>query len=179
MEAHLISHVSRRAALLGLGAFFSLSLQSCATQSAPPLPAGAQTRFKAIRIDVSPLAQNGNGPEADWLSQDLPALLQTAFAAHMASGNAAADTLLVRIDSVSLGTWSSGGGIWDSRPIDSIQGAGIVLAPGGAVIATYPLLSTGQTTVFFTQLGDIRIQRIRVTQIAQSFAYWLPRQMGL
>jgi hypothetical protein len=175
----LITDISRRTALLGLGALSALALQSCATQSGPPLPAGAQTRFKAIRVDASPLAQNGNGPEAEWLSQDLPGLLQSAFAAHMAPHDASAYTLLVRIDTISLGSWSSGGGLWDSRPIDSIQGVGILLSPSGAAIATYPLLSTGQTTVFFTELGDIRFQRIRVGQIAQSFAYWLPRQMGL
>jgi hypothetical protein len=47
------------------------------------------------------------------------------------------------------------------------------------VIATYPLLAAGQTSIFFTQLSDIRFPRIRVMQIGQSFAYWLPRQMGL
>ena len=104
----------------------------------------AQTRFKAIKVDVSALAGKGLGPEASWLEQDLPGPLRAAFAGRLAPGDRAAPTLVVRIDNVILGQSGGGGtnpfGATAAR--DDIEGAGVVVAPNGRPIATYPLFTT-------------------------------------
>jgi hypothetical protein len=171
---------SRRAALaiggaLLLGALAAACLPA-AGETAPPAP----QKFKAIKIDVSPLAGNGLGPEAEWMAQDLRASLQGAFAARLAPGDRAAPILLVRIDLLTLGM-SGGGGtepFGGGAARDNIQGAGIVVAPNGATLATYPLF----TTVLALTGGSARevgTERRRVTVLANSFAQWLPGQMGL
>jgi hypothetical protein len=179
-----IGPVSRRTALLTLGAL-TAPLKAGAFETLQPLANGAiaQVRFRAIRIDVSPLQENANRPAAEWLSQDLPGLLQKAFAAHMAPRDPTADTLLVRIDLISFGHASvNNGGLfggWDtSNATDSIEGAGVILSPRGTPIATYPLLSSVQISINPVDT-DISFVRSRVATLAQSFAWWLPGQMGL
>jgi hypothetical protein len=150
-------------------------------QTAPASGAAAmQGRFKAIRIDVSALAAKGLAPEASWLTQDLPAPLHTAFSGHLAPGVSAAPTLVVRIDGVYLGM-SGGAGtapFGDNAARDGIEGAAVVLASNGKPIATFPLF----TTVVADTGGaphELDSVRGRVTELAKSFAYWLPGQMGL
>lgn len=176
--------VSRRTALLALTGLLGLAKPAEAAGGLQPLPTGliAQVRLKAIRVDVSRLVENANGPAAEWLSQDLPALLQNAFARHMTPREPPADILLVRIDSIVLGQPRSREGLFSgfrgSNATDSIEGAGIILSPRGKVIATYPLLSSVQTSVGVID-NDIQFQRDRVASLARSFAWWLPGQMGL
>jgi hypothetical protein len=176
-NAKMTRTISRRSLLLNLGGLTALGLQACATQSLSP-GRNSEVRFKAIRVDVSPLVNNGNGPYAEWISQDLPGLLQTALAAHLAPKDPAANILLVRIDLVVLGSI-----VWDrwmfSGPIDSIQGTAMILSPAGKTIATYTLLSSGPTTILTRQLESIVITRIRVTKLAESLAWWLPQEIGL
>jgi hypothetical protein len=177
-EEKMSAAISRRSALLSLSVCWAWTPRAFAA----PGPGGVtvlQNKFKSIRVDTSPLDQNGDRSEAQWLSQDLPPLLQNAFTAHLTPRDPAADVLVVRIDLITLGAWTGSANLWNSRPIDSIQGVGLVLSARGALVASYPLLSTGQTTIFVSELGDIALQRRRVAEMAQSFAYWLPRQMGL
>ena len=137
-------------------------------------------RFRAIKVDVSPLAGNGLGPEAEWTAAYLPGRLRAAFAARMAPGDRAAPTLVVRIDRLILG--SSNGG--PSQPFglygasDDIEGVGMIVAPGGKVVATYPLFTTLSA---FTggSVYDTTGQQRRVDELAGSFAQWLPGKMGL
>ena len=142
--------------------------------------AAAQLRFRAIKVDVSPLSENGLGPEASWMAEDLPSRLQAAFAGHMAPRDAAAPTLVVRIDQVYLGV-SGGGGtepFGGSGARDNIEGVGMVVAPNGKVIAAYPLFST---LIAFTggSVYEVGTERRRVAVLASSFAQWLPGKMGL
>jgi hypothetical protein len=96
---------------------------------------------------VSPLVAR-DWVAADWLSQDLPGLLQKAFAAHMAPGDASADILLVRIDAIGLASPIVNGTHGDGpNVIDSITGAGVVLTSYGRPIASYPLFSTILTNI--------------------------------
>ena len=64
--------VCRRNAQLALLALLVFPSGSQATESLGPLPAGLvdQVRFKGIRFDVSPLAENANRPAAEWLLHD-------------------------------------------------------------------------------------------------------------
>jgi hypothetical protein len=178
----------RRAALVAVGAPFVIGalatgpLPAAADGASSPFAgaAAAQVRFRAIKVDVSPLAENGLGPEASWMAQDLPGRLQAAFAARMAPRDAAAPTLVVRIDQVFLGA-SNGNpsqpfGIYGAR--DNIEGVGMVVAPNGKTIATYPLFST-QSAFTGGSVYEVGIERRRVDDLASSFAYWLPGQMGL
>jgi hypothetical protein len=178
----------RRAALLAVGvsfapgALFAAPRPAAAYETLQPLApaAAAQIKFRAIRIDVSPLAENGLAPEAAWLAQDLPALLQAAFAKRLAPGAAGAPTLLVRVDLLILGE-SGGGGtapFGGSSAQDSIEGAGVVLAPNGKPIAVYPMLAT---LLAYTggSVYEVGTERRRTADLANSFAYWLPGQMGL
>ena len=149
-----------------------------------PSAASAQgAAFGDLRVDVAPLRAAGNGVYADWLAQELPRLLEPAFAAHRARG---APTLTARIDSISLGAaqrvqahnrFGFGGPSFGPDAIDSIEGVALVSA-GGRVVATTPLLSTLHQDAGLLPF-DLGEQRRRVDALAQSFAYWLPRQMGL
>jgi hypothetical protein len=174
---------SRRAAVLWFGATFVLALvvATCglapdATAQTPPAP----DRFRTIRIDVSPLASKGLAPEASWLSRDLPAALHAAFAGRLAPGDSGAPVLVVRIDGVFLGMPGGGGTapFGDNAARDEIEGAAIVVAPNGKPIANYPLFTTliADTGGPVLEMG---MTRGRVAELAKSFAYWLPGQMGL
>jgi hypothetical protein len=171
---------SRRAVLAIGGSLLLGTLAAVSWPAVGETPAPAPQKFKAIKIDVSPLTENGLGPEADWMAQDLRASLQGAFASRLVPGDRAAPILLVRIDLVTLGM--SGGGGTDpfggGAARDNIQGAGIVVAPNGATLATYPLFST-VLALTGGSAREVGTERRRVTVLANSFAQWLPGQMGL
>jgi hypothetical protein len=120
------------------------------------------------------------GPEAEWLEQDLPGLLRAVFAGRLAPGASAASTLVVRIDGVFLGiSGGAGTGPYGGNSArDNIEGAAMIVAPNGKVVATYPLFTTllAYTGGSAYEMGT---ERRRVSELAQSFAYWLPGQMGL
>jgi hypothetical protein len=153
-----------------------------AEEVSPPFTgvAAAQLRFRAIKVDASPLAEKGLGPEAAWIAEDLPVRLREAFAARMAPRDAAAPTLVVRIDLIYLGP-SGGGGTQPfdgSAARDNIEGVGMVVAPNGKTIAAFPLFST---LLAFTggSAHEMGTERGRVAVLASSFAQWLPGKMGL
>jgi len=180
---------SRRAALLGLGALTLAPGPAGAYETLQPLPgeALARLRLRAIKVDVAPLRNNANGPAADWLEADLPGLLQHAFAARLAPRDSGAPMLVARIDLIVLGSSRRFdgfgfrhrlGGFIGPNATDSIEGAAVILGANGRVLATYPLLSSVQA--FADWPGpDIERSRRRVATLAQSFAQWLPGQMGL
>ena len=174
--------ISRRAALRALGAAAFLPLAANAYEVLQPLAGDiASLRFKAIRIDVSPLVANGNAPAAAWLEQDLPGPLQSALAGRMSPHDPRAVVLLVRIDLITLGSHHSidaGFGGIGSDATDDVRGAAVILGANGRPIATYPVSTvveayTGQSAF------DLTRQRYRVATLAQSFAYFLPGQLGL
>lgn len=178
----------RRGALAAMGgaAVACLFLSGCApglVGGAPQPLTGAEAaelRFKTIKVDVSPLIDKGLGTVASWMAEDLPARLQAAFAKRLVPGDVVAATLLVRIDGVRLGNSGGGGtqpfGLGGAR--DDIEGVGSVLAPSGKIIATYPLF-TSQIALTGGPVYEIGTERRRVAELANSFAYWLPGQMGL
>jgi hypothetical protein len=168
---------SRRMAFFALGAALVVGASADAQEASAP---GAAQRFRAIKVDVSPLAENGLGTVATWMAEDLPSRLQSAFAARLAPRDAAAPILVVRIDRVRLGDSGGGGtepfGLGGAR--DNIEGAGTVISPGGKVVATYPLF-TSQIAFTGGPIYELGTERRRVAELADSFAYWLPGQMGL
>jgi hypothetical protein len=170
------------AALFAFGAVAAGSSPAAAYETLQPLSgvALAQLRFRAIRVDVSPLAEKGLGPEAAWMAQELPGRLQAAFAGRLAPHDASAPTLVVRIDGLNLGMSGGGGtapfGATSAR--DDIEGAGVIVAPNGKTIGSYPLF-TSQLDYTGGANYELGTERRRVGELAGSFAQWLPGQMGL
>jgi hypothetical protein len=166
----------RRAAIVVLSA--ALALGAPVLIGASNAWAQAQGKFRAIRIDVSALPAKGLGPEASWLEQDLPGPLRAAFAGRLAPGDASAPTLVVRIDGVIIGQSGDAGGPFGATAArDQMEGAGVVLAPNGRPVATYPMFTTlrADTGGSAREMNSVRG---RVAELAASFAQWLPGQMG-
>jgi hypothetical protein len=167
---------------MSFGALVSTPL-SAAQEASHPLSADAlaHIKFKAIKVDVSPLIENGSGPTASWIEQDLRGPLQAAFAGRLAPGDARAPTLVVRIDEVFLGPSNGAGagmGLFGGEARDNIQGAGVIVGLDGRAIVSYPLLST-LTPFTGGPAHDMGTERGRIADLASSFAHWLPGQMGL
>ncbi len=141
-------------------------------------PASAKNRFRAIEVDVNPLREGGDTDSADRLARELPPLLQKSFAALLAPGDRAAPVLRARIDFVTFGMQGSAGGPHSTMAIDSIEGAAVVIGPGGRPIASYPLRCSLAVNV---DLNDVagEMGRLRVTNLEQAFAQWLPGKVGI
>ncbi len=153
-------------------------LATAAAAENASLPSGAH--FRAIRVDVAPLASSVGEPTAGWMAEALPGRLQAVFANRLAPADRAAPTLVVRIDRVFLG--ESGNGIGAAagaaRARDHVHGAGVVVAPDGRTIATSPFWD-----VLYNYTGgsnyEVGTEQRRVNELAAGLAYWLPGQMGL
>ena len=163
--------LTRRAVVSALAAL--AAAPGIAAAALPP----AETRFRQILIDVAPLRANGDGDVADWIAAELPALLAKAFAAHLAPGDRNAPILRARVDLVTLGSPGTFSGvIMGVDTTDYIEGAGVVVGAGGREIASYPLMASLHASSKIVTGVELRL---RVSQLAQSFAYRLPGQMGL
>jgi hypothetical protein len=165
--------LSRRSAISAL----AISLAT------PLLTAGAfaqqATRFRAIEVDVNNVRRSGDHVSADRIARELPALLQRSFAGHLAPGDRGAPVLRARVDLVTYG--SNGSATTPGNPYgakDYIEGAGVVIGAGGRVVSTYPLLTA---VIANPDLTDITGQsgRTRTSNLAASFAQWLPGKMGV
>jgi len=163
---------SRRDAILSLAALLASVGDSRAS------PAGAERRFRAIEVDVKPLREGGDTDSAERIARELPPLLQKSFAARLAPADRAAPILRARIDVVTFGMQGSAGGPHSTMAIDSIEGAAIVIGPGGRAAASYPLRCSLAVNV---DLNDItgEMGRLRVTNLEQAFASWLPGKLGV
>jgi hypothetical protein len=159
-----------------VGALAALAAAPGLAAAAPPL---AGIRFREIRVDVAPLRANGSEDFADWVAAELPGLLRKSFAAYLAPGDRNASTLVARIDEVFLGPAGSMIDDPSGDARDGIQGTGIVLGPNGKPIASYPLYSAVGADTYFGMPYQLEITQRRVETLAQSFAQWLPGQMGL
>jgi hypothetical protein len=166
-----ISSVTRRAALSSLGVFAII----------PPglvRPARAQkvVRFRAIRVDVWRLRASAGDPTADWVEEELPRDLARVFAPYMAQAERNGPTLLARIVTIDLG---NGGARGSGDSVDSIEGVLIVSGPRG-VAAETPLRATAsyQASAVDQPLFE-EAYHGRVLALAEAFAGWAPRQLGI
>ena len=164
--------LTRRAALVALAAL------------AMPIPvrrASAQpgVRFRSIVVDVSPLRANSGDPTAAWVQQELPGALAQALAAHIAPRDRGGATLVARIDLIYLGPSSGGTGTWGSTQ-DTISGVLLVRGARGGLAADTPLRAI---TSYYPNASDlaqiVESNHWRVTALAQAFAGWAPRELGL
>jgi hypothetical protein len=168
------SLVARRAALAVLGA---LTLPSAlAVRSARAQPG---VRFRDIAVDVSPLRAWVGDPTAAWVQQALPAALAQALAVYMAPGDRSGATLVARIDYIYLGPSSGGTGPTRASQ-DTIEGVLMIRGPRGGIAPDTPLRAI--TSYYITPIDGALVEQgyyWRVVALAQAFAGWAPRELGL
>ena len=165
--------ISRRQALTSIGA--------CAIASAAARSALAQPiRFRDVRVDVSALRANVGDPTAKWVQEVLPQELARVLAPYMSPGDRGGATLIARIDNVYLGPSAGGGaepgGAWP----DTMKGVLIVTGPRGGIAAETPLRATA--FYYASPVDQALIEQAyyyRVVALAQAFAGWVPKQLGL
>ncbi len=165
--------LTRRAAIAGLGAFVLSALAQTPVAWAQP-----GLRIRAIKVDVSPIRQSMGDPTAAWVEEALPGALAQSLAPYMAPGDRGGATLVARIDNLYLGPSSGGPGPLGSAQ-DTINGSLSLRGPRGVAanvplraISSYYPIAVDQTLVERALQG-------RVVALAQAFAGWAPRQLGL
>ncbi|HEY1864224.1 MAG TPA: hypothetical protein VGG77_11185 [Roseiarcus sp.] len=156
--------LTRRAALLGFGAFASAGLSGCnTTPVAGVQPAAAPAPGLgggAIDVDTSPLVAYVGNPTAGWVQQSLPGALARVL------GSGAPGGLRVRVDTLYLG---NGG------PADPDRMRGVATLGGRTInvraTSTYWPSPTDQA------LPEQALQG-RVQALSVAFAYRLKRKLG-
>jgi hypothetical protein len=168
-----ISAVSRRAALSSLGGFAVLCVGAVR-----PVRAQKVVRFRDIRVDVWRLRASAGDPTADWVEEELPKDLARSLAPYMAPAERDGATLLARIDNIDFG--AAGGARGSGGSVDSIEGILIVDGPRSGVAAETPLRAiTSYDPSAVDQPMFEEAYHGRVTALAEAFAGWTPRQLGI
>jgi hypothetical protein len=166
--------MTRRAALAALGA---LALPSAAAIQRARAQAGV--RFRDILVDVAPLRAWVGDPTAEWVQQELPAALAQALAGYIAPGDRGGATLLAQIDYIYLAPTSGGTGKHGAFQ-DTIAGSLILNGPRDGLPAVTPLRAI---TSYYPMSVDATLVvegfHGRVVALAQAFAGWAPRELGL
>jgi hypothetical protein len=168
------SALTRRAAISGLSAF-ALSL----TVAAPGARAQICPRFSAIRVNVAPLRANTGDPTAGWMEQALAQALPQALGPHLAPGDRNAAVLEVQIDWIYLGPSQGGTGPAGSTQ-DTVVGSFIVRGPRGGIESQIPLRAIA--SYYPSAVDQPEAEQAyywRVVALAQAFAGWAPRELGL
>jgi len=166
--------LTRRAALAAFGVV-ALS-PAVAVRSALAQP---NVRFRNIVVDVSPLRASMGDPTAAWVQQELPGALAQALAGYMAPGDRYGATLVARIDDLYLGPSSGGTGPWGAAQ-DTINGTLLVKGPHGGMAAGAPIRAiTWYHPMAVDQPMRVESNHWRVVALAQAFAGWAPRELGL
>ena len=157
------------------------ALSAVAALALAPAAALAQSvvRFRSIQVDVSPLRASSGDPTAAWVAEALPGLLEQALGPYLEPRSRNGAVLIARIDFVFLGPNSGGTGALGSSQ-DTIGGVLIVHGPRGTVPAETPLraISTYYPNPFDQPLR-VQSNHDRIVALAQNFAQWTPRELGL
>jgi hypothetical protein len=160
--------MTRRAALSAFGAMAFV-----------PVAAFAQgpLRLRAVRVDVGPLRANAGDPTAAWMEQSLTAALARSVGPYLVPGDRNGATLVARIAYVYLGS-SGGGPNFFNQGQDTVEGDLVVHGPRGAT--EIPLRAITTYLVNGSNIAQpVQWNRSRVDALAQAFAGWVPRQLGL
>ncbi|MFE1601016.1 hypothetical protein [Methylobacterium sp. ID0610] len=144
---------------------------------AEPLDGG--TRFSAVRVDVGPLRARGLDGFAETVAGDLRAALARNFADRVGGPG---PVLVVRVTGVSLnayagsdGRFGRGGGATNT---DYLDGEALVLGRRGEVLLRHPQLSATPASSGGAWY-DPESERRRVSALAEHYAWWLRRGLGL
>ncbi|HWY82081.1 MAG TPA: hypothetical protein VNY10_09160 [Roseiarcus sp.] len=165
--------LTRRAALASLGALLLPAMAEMPAALAQP-----GLRIRAIKVDVSPIRVSMGDPTAAWVEEALPGALAQSLAPYMAPGDRNGATLVARIDYLYLGSSSGGPGFFHQTQ-DTINGTLLLKGPRG-VVANVPLRAI--SSYFPMAVDQTLVERAlqgRVTALAQAFAGWAPRELGL
>ena len=158
----LDSSVARRVALASLGGLVLAPafILRGALARRPVQPGG-------IRIDVTPLRENGGDPTATWVERDLPGALEQALA-----GRAPHSPLMVRIDTLTLGPNTPASVHGGSSP-DNISGVAFVGAAAVPVRATTSYMASPVDQTMIEQSNHQRVSRL-----VQALAYWIAAEVS-
>lgn len=174
--------LDRRKLLLSLGSTVLLggALAACQTGS----PALGQP-IGSIKVDVSPLVTQGWGANAAAVKATLERELAASFAGRIQPGGPA---MVVRVNSILMPSFVGGGGggggsgRWGGGDggggTDYMDSETRIIGRGGAVIATYPVLSavpSGSSGPW--HLPDI--DRRRLATLARHSSAWIARSVGV
>jgi hypothetical protein len=168
------SAMTRRGVLVSLGAF-GLSL-TCGASGAL---AQSGLRFSAIVVNVAPLRPLTGDPTAAWMEQALVQALPRALGPHLAPGDRNAPILEVRIDWIYLAPSPGGPGPRGSAQ-DTIIGSFLVRGRQGEIESQIPLRAIA--SYYPSAVDQALVERAyhgRITTLAQVFAGWAPRELGL
>ena len=165
--------LTRRAALLGVGAIGAALLGACNAPQTPAMQAAATPtapgiHIGAIQVDTTPLLAQVGDPTASWAQQALPAQLAQALASRMAPGEPGAATLSVVVNSINLG----GGG--PANP-DIMTGVATLNGRQTTIKARLDLISRIRPT----RPCRSRLSRAGFRTSSQAFAYRLRRKLHL
>jgi hypothetical protein len=160
-----------------LAAFGTIALPSVVAVRGAHAQAGV--RFRDIVVDVAPLRVWAGDPTAAWVQQELPGALAQALAGHMAPGDRSGATLFVQIDYIYLAPTSGGTGKAAGFQ-DTIAGGLMIKGPRAGAPAITPLRAI---TSYYPSSVDAALVvegfHARVVELAQAFAGWAPRELGL
>jgi hypothetical protein len=170
----VVSAMTRRAALALLGSF-GLSL----TRAVSSARAQSGLRFRGVVVNVEPLRALTGDPTAGWMQQALAQALPGALGPHLAPGDRNAPVLEVRIDWIYLAPSPGGPGPRGSAQ-DTIIGSFLVRGPQGGIESEIPLRTIA--SYYPSGVDQALVERAyhgRITALAQAFAGWAPRELGL
>jgi hypothetical protein len=168
------SAMTRRDAIAALGAF-GLSL----TFAAAGALAQSGLRFGAIRVNVEPLRALTGEPTASWMEQALAQALPQALGSHFSPGDRNAPVLEVRINWIYLAPSQGGPGARGSAQ-DTIIGSFLVRGRQGEIESEIPLRAIA--SYYPSAVDQALVERAyhaRIAKLAQVFAGWAPRELGL
>jgi hypothetical protein len=166
--------LTRRAALAAMAAFALPSAVAVRIARAQP-----SARFRNVVVDASRLRADFGDPTAAWVEQELPGALAQALSGYMAPGDRNGATLVARINTIYLGPNSGGTGAWGASQ-DTITGVLLVRGPHGGVAADTPVTAiTSYHPMAVDQALRVESNHWRVIALAQAFAGWAPRELGL
>lgn len=130
----------------------------------------------AIRVDVSNLARQGWGENVAWIKAGLERELQVALAPALQRGGPA--ILTVTVNSITMPSYAGGGGggrFGDGGSSnDNLDSVATLTDRRGAIIATYPILST-QSSGYAGAWYLPDIDRRRIESLLQNNAGWIRR----
>jgi hypothetical protein len=168
------SAMTRRGALAACGAF-GLSLTHAGTGA----HAQGGLRFSALRINAEPLRVLTGDPTAAWMEQALAQALPRALGPYLTPGDRRAPVLEVRIDWIYLAPSPGGPGPRGSAQ-DTVIGSFLVRGPMGGIEQEIPLRAIA--SYYPSGVDQPLVERAyhgRIVALAQAFAGWAPRELGL
>ncbi len=151
-------------------------------------PALALGGVPGVRVDVSPLRENGSGWITDVVAAAMPGALAQAFAAYGAVGGIVhARIRLVHLGAVQPGWaepafgWRGFGtrGFGRDHVQDDIEGE-VWVTDGRGVSSPRVAFNTFTTVDEFAPGVDwVGQQRQRIADLCRTFAYWAPSRLGM